>query len=362
MSDHCRNRQAGVALVMVLWTVMFLFVLVSNFASSMRVQAKIARNYVDQTRAYYLARSGIELGAARIVERLDYAERHATRNLDRLPEDNFSRDEEQDEEQDEESEEQVALWHLDGAPNETEIDNATVIVYITREESKIDLNTTNPALLRNLLNEWGLEGEAVDVVTDSIADWRDADNLHRSNGAENDYYESLDPPYEAANSDFTSVEDLLRVRGIGPELLYKPQSIEQELENDEKQAYEIRLIDCLTVFNPEGTIDVRYASKPVLEALPFMSPALVNRLLEVREEVGREHFTEEDLRAAVGDDIYQGIKDFITVGEERESGYFTIISEAELDNGFILKIKSLENISMEGNSPAKIVQWIDWAT
>jgi general secretion pathway protein K len=350
--------QAGVALVLVLWTVMFLFVLVTNFASSMRVQAKIARNYVDQTRAYYLARSGVELGAARIVERLDYAERHATRNLDRLPEENFSRDEEPDEE----SEGEVALWQLDGAPNETEIDNTTVRVYITREESKIDLNTSNPVLLRNLLTEWGLEGEAVDVVTDSIADWRDGDNLHHSSGAENDYYESLDPPYEAANSDFTSVEDLLRVRGIGPELLYTPQSIGEEQENDQKQAYELRLIDCLTVFNPGGTIDVRYASKPILTALPFMSPALVDRLLEVREEVGRENFTEEDLRAAVGDDIYQGIKDYITIGEERESGYFTIISEAELDNGFILKIKSLENITMGGNNPVKIVQWIDWAT
>jgi general secretion pathway protein K len=358
MKGRSRNTQGGVALVMVLWTVMFLFVLVSNFASSMRVQAKIARNYVDQTRAYYLARSGVELGAARIVERLDYAQRHATRNLDRLPEENLRREEEQDEK----SEAQVELWRLDGAPNEAEIDNTVVRIYITREEGKIDLNNSNPILLRNLLTEWGLEGEALDIVTDSIADWRDADNLHRSNGAENDYYESLDPPYEAANSDFTSVEDLLRVRGIGPELLYQPQSIEPEYGDEHSQAYEVRLIDCLTVFNSGGAIDVRYASKPVLMALPFMSPALVDRILKAREEVGREHFTEEDLRAAVGDDIYQGIKDYITLGEEREGGYFTIISEAELDNGFILKIKSLENITMGGDNPVKIVQWIDWAT
>jgi general secretion pathway protein K len=354
---YCRNRQAGVALVLVLWTVVLLFVLVTNFASSMRVQAKIARNYVDETRAYYLARSGVELGAARIVERLDYAQRHATRNLDRLPEeDNWPQDE---------TEEKVALWDLDGEPNEIEIDNAKVRVFITREEGKIDLNTSNPLLLRNLLMEWGLERHEIDVVTDSVVDWKDADNLHRPNGAEDDYYESLDPPYGAANSDFTSVEEILRVRGVGPELLFALEPSQQEqgkTENEDGHPHALRLIDCLTVFNTGGTIDVRYASAPVLAALPFMTPALVDRLLKVRDEVGREKFAEENLKEAVGGDIYQGIRDYITVGGGAGAAYFTIISEAELDNGFIIKIKSLQNINPEGNNPVKIIQWTDWVT
>jgi hypothetical protein len=93
-----------------------------------------------------------------------------------------------------------------------------------------------------------------------------------------------------------------------------------------------------------------------------MSPALVERVLKVREEVGREKFTEQNLKEAVGADIYQGLQEYITLGGSSGTAYFTIVSEAELEDGFILKIKSLQNINPEGNKPVKIIQWTDWVT
>ena len=51
-------------------------------------------------------------------------------------------------------------------------------------------------------------------------DWRDKDNLHRLNGAEDDYYLSLPQPYKCKNGDFTSIEELLLVRGVTPEIFY----------------------------------------------------------------------------------------------------------------------------------------------
>ena len=57
-----------------------------------------------------------------------------------------------------------------------------------------------------------------DTVIDSILDWRDSNRDHRLNGAEEDYYRGLDPPYSCKDGPFDVVEELLLVRGVTPEL------------------------------------------------------------------------------------------------------------------------------------------------
>ena len=59
-----------------------------------------------------------------------------------------------------------------------------------------------------------------DIIVDSILDWKDADDLHRLNGAESDYYLSLPNPYRAKDANFDTLEELLLVRGVTPEILY----------------------------------------------------------------------------------------------------------------------------------------------
>jgi len=56
-------------------------------------------------------------------------------------------------------------------------------------------------------------------ITDAIIDWIDADNtVSGIGGAENGYYESLEPAYHSANRPFISVTELRQVRGITPEI------------------------------------------------------------------------------------------------------------------------------------------------
>jgi hypothetical protein len=57
-------------------------------------------------------------------------------------------------------------------------------------------------------------------VAEAILDWIDADEDIRSFGAESNYYSSLDPPYEAKNGPLDTIEELLLVRGVTPELLF----------------------------------------------------------------------------------------------------------------------------------------------
>jgi DNA uptake protein ComE-like DNA-binding protein len=57
-------------------------------------------------------------------------------------------------------------------------------------------------------------------VADAILDWIDTDDEPRELGAESEYYTALEPPYRPKNGPLDTVEELLRVKGITPQLLF----------------------------------------------------------------------------------------------------------------------------------------------
>ncbi len=57
-------------------------------------------------------------------------------------------------------------------------------------------------------------------IADAILDWIDDDDTARPLGAEASYYQSLNPAYEPRNGPISSLDELLQVRGVTPELLY----------------------------------------------------------------------------------------------------------------------------------------------
>ncbi|MEI8374889.1 MAG: hypothetical protein WCJ35_18860 [Planctomycetota bacterium] len=65
----------------------------------------------------------------------------------------------------------------------------------------------------------GLPG-MTDAIADAILDWIDADDTPREQGAESEYYGSLQPGYTPRNAPPASIEELLLVRGVTPELLF----------------------------------------------------------------------------------------------------------------------------------------------
>jgi hypothetical protein len=57
-------------------------------------------------------------------------------------------------------------------------------------------------------------------VADAIVDWIDVDNKPRPYGAEDDSYTRQNPPFHCKNGPLDSLEELLLVRGVLPELLF----------------------------------------------------------------------------------------------------------------------------------------------
>jgi type II secretory pathway component PulK len=93
---------------------------------------------------------------------------------------------------------------------------------LTPESAKLDLNhatdTQIEMLLTPLLTDLQLDNAAELIA--AILDWRDEDSETRDGGAENDYYNELEPAYNAKNGPFDTVEELLLVKGITAAVLY----------------------------------------------------------------------------------------------------------------------------------------------
>ncbi|MGI9519705.1 MAG: general secretion pathway protein GspK, partial [Pirellulaceae bacterium] len=94
---------------------------------------------------------------------------------------------------------------------------------LTDESTKLNLNTLVhadnwvPGGGRQLLMALPLMTEP---IADCIMDWLDADDLPRDFGVEASYYSSQSPPYAPKNGPMDSLEELLLVRGVTPQLLF----------------------------------------------------------------------------------------------------------------------------------------------
>ena len=81
------------------------------------------------------------------------------------------------------------------------------------EASKLSINEATADMLMNLPNM------TVDIAG-SIVNWRSPSSGGTAEGADSSYYLSLPDPYNCKNSPFETVEELLLVEGVTPQLLY----------------------------------------------------------------------------------------------------------------------------------------------
>lgn len=104
-------------------------------------------------------------------------------------------------------------------------DNPDDVRYgFTDESARLDMNVASEAQLRRLFElvipEDSDHEVDINILVDSLLDWRSSGNTPRANGAKNDYYGTLDPPYRCKSQPFSTVEELLLVRGFTAWVVY----------------------------------------------------------------------------------------------------------------------------------------------
>jgi type II secretory pathway component PulK len=98
-----------------------------------------------------------------------------------------------------------------------------------------------------------------DDVANAIIDWVSPGDTPRSNGAKEEYYSSLTPPYHCKNGPLDSLEELLLVRGVTPQLLFgndkNRNGVLDADEDDGTGAVDLGWSAFLTVYSREPNSD-----------------------------------------------------------------------------------------------------------
>lgn len=202
------NNEKGIALLLVLWIITLFSIICTEFSWTMRTESVITRNFRDGEQAYYAAESGIHRAIIE-MERTSKTRKNMADSDDPETIEN-------------------PYWEPGGDPYGFSFDGGICEVKIEDEGNKIGLLAflkkakSNPTLLKTLIeNKIGLEGDDRDILADSLIDWWDKDsNVTGVHGAEDDYYQSLDPPYICRNGYIPVIEELLLVRGVTEEVYY----------------------------------------------------------------------------------------------------------------------------------------------
>ncbi len=248
-----KKGKRGIALMMVLWVLAILSVIVMSFSYMTRTETFASLSFRNQITKKFIAEGGIERGVMEIFYR--------RQNLQAAV-----------------LEEGKEPWKMDGTPYKVDVENGSAVVMIMDESGKINLNNLNDTsgiIFKNLLMNSGVKEEVADTIVDSLLDWKDPDDLVRLHGAESDYYKSLPVPYKAKDGNLDSVEELLLVKGVTPEIVY----------GDGKKK---GIIDFVTVFPKsavQGNLSINLMSAPreVLAAIPGIGADDIEAIMTIRE-------------------------------------------------------------------------------
>jgi len=335
------RNEKGIALFLVLWVLTLLSVIAGEFCFAMRTEVNMTRNFKGQTAAYYIALAGMNRAIGELIRNEVMPPQTSSTEI-------LGKEEEPEDEEDGER------WRINVDIPPEPYDEGQYEVRIGNEGGKININSANQSLLKMMLKGFDLEDQEEGIIVDSIMDWRDKNNLHRLNGAEDDYYKSLPEPYECKDGDFDTIEELMMVRGVTPEIFYGG------------------LRDIITVFKPSkrgtrvgkglrmvksdvGKININAAPRKVLLALPSMTEDLAQEIIDYRKESDFRVLTE--VSSLVGADVYNLISPYITL---ETSPYYSIMSTGKLADSRIQQgIAALVEIDKKLKKGYRTVQWRD---
>ncbi len=239
-------NERGIALIITLWIIIVLGVTATYFSRGIREEAYIVRNFKDNEKAQLLAMAGVN---------------HALALLSHPAKDGINVD-------------QRFLSDYFSDIANVALGDGSYHVSVTDEESRININLASRDVIRGLLKGTGSSPAASDSISDAIIDWRDGDDVIMLNGAEDDYYMSLEPPYRSKNSNFLAIEELLLVRGIDEELMY----------GEKRDGDNTDLASRVTVFG-RGKVNINTADEYVLEALPGIDEQSAMFITKGREDI-----------------------------------------------------------------------------
>ncbi|HIL24428.1 MAG TPA: hypothetical protein EYG19_03400 [Verrucomicrobia bacterium] len=314
-----RERERGIALIMVLGFIIVLAVMATAFATNMQVEARLARKSKNDVKVEWICRSGIELSKYILAQQMANAqEPYDSLNqkwaggpagtngfnifLENLNLTNSA------------WAENTVLGQI--FPDQVEFEekigaDARCTIQIVDLERKFNINRAAEDSMGRFPLEKTFELMEVNTglspyLVDAIKDWRDTDDNRRVSGAESDTYETKIPPYTAKNGPIDDLKELLLVEGMTPEIywgsrakqiaanpLHAPAATVNGADEDEEIIYPFGMADIFTPIST-GYINLNTASREVMQLVPGFDQARVDLILQMRAGLDGLDGTEDD--------------------------------------------------------------------
>jgi hypothetical protein len=214
---HPSFHRRGSVLLIVLVVVALLALGAYTFAEFMLVESRASATYGREVQARALADSGVEMAASLLAKRY---EEH--------PDSYYSNPQWFSAVlvRDAASPKGKGRFSVVSAA-ESDTSGRTIRFGLFDESAKLNLNTLstwiNAKTITAAQAETMLMGLSPDItvdIADAILDWLDSDQTSMQNGAELDYYQGLTPPYATKDNLLDSLDELLLVRGVTPQILF----------------------------------------------------------------------------------------------------------------------------------------------
>ena len=243
-----RSFQKGSALLTVLWLSAALAAVAFSLANTVLGETDRTSTEVDGLRCYYLASGAIHRA---------YLEE---------------------------------LWSFSGSPQRKiplgtmelnyRFESGNARVEIIPETAKLDVNAVQVQDLFRLGVALGIDPERAQGIAAAIDDWRKPSPVAT---VFDSYYLSLRPSFRGSHASIQEIEELLRVRGVTPDIFYGTYVPVQDDGNPGNMRLVQRpgLVDCLSVFGTKDRVDVNTAQPAVLAAVG-VTPYAISAILQQR--------------------------------------------------------------------------------
>ena len=312
-------RRASI-LIIALWTLCFMASFCVVIGYSVRSKLSLVKRLNERDALSFIGEAGVKRG-------IDQIQRESKKDYISLKDD----------------------WYSNKAAfTDVALGGGSFALDIEDEASKVNINTSDIKVLSRIFSlvlNIG-EQEAQDLAA-SVIDWRDTDSelILPLGSAEDSYYRNSVPEYEAKDTDFEVIPEVLLVKGMNKEHFDKVKNY-------------------LTIYG-NGKVNINTASKQVLSALGI-SDDIVNDIFSYRAGEDKDLNTKDDNVFQSDSEIVSKLSQFVHLSDSEvallsnisgkyltvNSDYFLVKSVAQLNNSKLrLEISSV--ISMSG----KILYW-----
>jgi general secretion pathway protein K len=273
-----KKAKAGAALLVALWVLVILSLIVGSFAFEVQLEGMLVSYKRKKFRAEMMAYSGIEYARA-ILDKSAKAKELEIEDM----------------EEDKDGFMQSALYIQRGLSTSStiELGDGSFTVTIASAEAGRNVNLLTRDEWLDILEMANVPSTDWDTMIDCLEDWIDPGDLHGLNGAESDdpFYQDLG--YPVKNGPLDSVEELLMVKGWGPDILYGKDA-------DEDSDAIFGIADLLTVWG-DGKVNLNTADTDTLLSFAEYEDWELESVMEARMGLDGEAGTLDDGIKNLGD-------------------------------------------------------------